>query len=171
MANKIENLTALADEFNVRSPARLRKQARLEGVSASMRKAQETLKTDLPKQVFALKPRSLGKSAAEGPDDRLQLDLIDFSANTKKDNPNRVALVGIDVLTREMAVVPMKTMRQEEANEAFRKAAGKLVDGETDYRVTTDQGTELRCLRTQFIGRKPRKIETPSPYWTGNCRV
>ena len=79
MADRIENLKQLADEYSIRSAAKLRKQALLEGVKVTLREAEEALKTDLAKQVFAPKPRSLGKSAVEGPNDRLQFDLIDFS--------------------------------------------------------------------------------------------
>ena len=100
MADRVENLRALADEFNIRSAAKLRKQALLEGVKVTLREAEEALKTDLARQVFAPKPRSLGKSAAEGPNDRLQVDLIDFSNNTKKGNRHRFALAMIDVYTR-----------------------------------------------------------------------
>ena len=43
----------------------------------------EALKADVGRQVQAPRPRALGKSAAEGPNDRLQADLIDFSQNTR----------------------------------------------------------------------------------------
>ena len=146
MADRIQNLKALADEFNIRSPAKLRKQALLEGVKVTLKEAEEALRTDLARQVFAPPPRSLGKSAAEAPNDRLQFDLIDFSLNTKKDNPNRFALVGVDVYTRELATVPLRSKRPEEVNTAFRKAAGELVGDETNYVVTTDQGPEFARL-------------------------
>ena len=146
MADRIENFKQLAAEYSIRSAAKLRKQALLEGTKVTLREAAEALKTDLAKQVFAPKPRSLGKSAAEGPSDRLQFDLLDFSNNTKKDNPNRFALVGIDVYTREMSAVPMKTKTTGEVNAAFRKAAGELVGDETNYVVTTDQGPEFAKL-------------------------
>ena len=71
--------------------------------------SQEAPKTNLPRQVFAPKPRSLGKPATEGHKDRLQLDLIDFTMNTKKNNPRSLPLVGIDVFTCDMAGVPLKT--------------------------------------------------------------
>ena len=146
MADRIENLRQLASEFSIRSAAKLRKQALLEGVKVTLREAEEALKTDLAKQVFAPKPRSLGKSAAEGPNDRLQFDLIDFSNNTKKDNPHRFALVGIDVYTREMVAKPLRTKTTGEVNAAFRRAAGELVGDETNYVVTTDQGPEFAKL-------------------------
>ena len=128
MADRIENLKQLAAEFSIRSAEKLRKQALLEGTKVTRREAEEALKTDLARQVFAPKPRSLGKSAAEGPNDRLQVDVIDFASNTRRDNPNRFALAMIDVYTREMSAVPMKTKTTGEVNAAFRKAAGELVD-------------------------------------------
>ena len=71
MADRIDGLKALADEYSIRSPAKLQKQALLEGVRVSIREAQEALKNDLGRQVFGPPPRSRGKSAAEGPNDRL----------------------------------------------------------------------------------------------------
>ena len=47
------------------------------------RDAGQALKADVGRQVQAPRPRALGKSAAEGPNDRLQADLIDFSQNTR----------------------------------------------------------------------------------------
>ena len=45
-------------------------------------RARAALRTDGPAGA-GVKPRSLGKSAAEGPNDRLQADLVDFSQNTR----------------------------------------------------------------------------------------
>ena len=52
----------------------------------------------------------------------------------------------IDVYTREMAAVPMKTKTTTETNAAFRKAAAELVGDETNYVVTSDQGPEFAKL-------------------------
>ena len=52
MADKIENLKQLADEYSIRSPAKLRAQALLEGVKVTLREAEEALRTDLAKQGF-----------------------------------------------------------------------------------------------------------------------
>ena len=46
MADRIENLKALADEYNIRSPAKLRQQALIDGVKVTLREAEEALKTD-----------------------------------------------------------------------------------------------------------------------------
>ena len=55
----------------------------------------------------APRPRALGKSAAKGPNDRLQADLIDFSQNTR--GKTKYGLVVMDVFTREAAVVGRAT--------------------------------------------------------------
>ena len=60
MADRIQNLKQLADEYSIRSPAKLRAQALLEGVKVTLREAEEALRTDLPRQVFAPKSREVG---------------------------------------------------------------------------------------------------------------
>ena len=160
--DRVEALKALADEYNIRSAPKLRQQALLEGVNVTIREAQEALKTDVARQVFAPKPRSLGKSAAEGPNDRLQFDLIDFSANTSRKNPNRFALVGIDVFTREMASVPLKTKTTGEVNTAFKKAVGELAGDEKNYVVTTDQGPEFAKLEEAMPEEAVYRQKTPA---------
>ena len=66
----------------------------------------EALKADVGRQVQAPRPRALGKSAAEGPNDRLQADLIDFSQNTR--GKTKYGLVVMDVFTREAARTPRR---------------------------------------------------------------
>ena len=71
MADTIDALKAIADEYSIRSPTKLQKQALLEGVRVSIRDAQEALKTDIGRQVFGPKPRSraweVGGGRAERP--------------------------------------------------------------------------------------------------------
>ena len=62
------------------------------------------------RQVQAPRPRVLGKSAAEGPNDRLA-DLIHFSQNTR--GKTKYGLVVMDVFTREAAVEPLQNKNAE----------------------------------------------------------
>ena len=78
----MEALRDLADDFNVRDPRKLYRRQRDLDVTQAM--GFEALKADVGRQVQAPRPRALGKSAAEGPNDRLQADLIDFSHNTRR---------------------------------------------------------------------------------------
>ena len=159
---RIEALKALADEYNIRSAPKLRQQAQIEGISVTTREAQEALKTDLARQTLAPKPRSLGKSAAEGPNDRLQFDLIDFSNNTSRRNPDRFALVGIDVYTREMAAVPLESKTTEEVNDAFKKTVVELVGDDKNYVASTDKGSEWNRLQEAMPEDAVHRIKTPA---------
>ena len=85
----MELLGRLARDFNVRDPRKLYQIARREFPERrdlTSARAQAALRSDVARQVLAPKPRSLGKSAAEGPNDRLQADLVDFSQNTRGAN-------------------------------------------------------------------------------------
>ena len=82
-ADRIEALRILAEEYNVRSPAKLKQQAlATEGVSVTFREAQQALTDSTARQVFAPKRRPQGRSAAPDVNTRLQYDLIDYSSNT-----------------------------------------------------------------------------------------
>ena len=72
-------LEQLARDFNVRDPRKLFQIARREFPDRrdlTSARAAAALRGDVARQVLAPKPRSLGKSAAEGPNDRLQADLV-----------------------------------------------------------------------------------------------
>ena len=86
----LDLLRRLAGDFNVRlRPVRdarkLYQIAKREfpRPAVTANRARDALRGNVARQVLAPKPRSLGKSAAEGPNDRLQADLIDFSQNTR----------------------------------------------------------------------------------------
>ena len=70
----MEALRDLADDFNARDP-RKHRLARQRDLDVTQAMAFEALKADVGRQVQAPRPRALGKSAAEGPNDRLQADL------------------------------------------------------------------------------------------------
>ena len=94
----------MASEYGIRDPRKLYQLARSQGAQVTAAQATAALRTDIGRQLFGPKPRSLGKSAAEGPNTRLQADLIDFSQNTKvaKGGDKYALLIG-DVYTRELA--------------------------------------------------------------------
>ena len=85
----LQLLRQLANDFNVRDARKLHQLARREfpdRPDLTQSRARVALREDVARQVLAPKPRSQGKSAAEGPNDRLQADLIDFSQNTRSRN-------------------------------------------------------------------------------------
>ena len=90
------------------------------------------------------RPRALGKSAAEGPNDRLQADLIDFSQNTR--GKTKYGLVVMDVFTREAAVEPLQNKNAETVGRATKRAARELTGDDGNFVVTTDLGNEFATL-------------------------
>ena len=110
----MEALRDLADDFNVRDPRKLYQLARQRDLDVTQAMAFEALKADVGRQVQAPRPCALGKSAAEGPNDRLQADLID-SQNTR--GKTKYGLVVMDVFAREAAVEPLQNKNAELGNE------------------------------------------------------
>ena len=98
----------------------------------------EALKADVGR------PRALGKSAAEGPNDRLQADLIDFSQNTR--GKTRYGLVVMDVFIREAAVEPLQNKNAETVGRATKRHTRELTGDDGNFVVTTDLGNEFATL-------------------------
>eukprot|EP00439_Symbiodinium_sp_Y106_P042900 s7619_g5.t1 len=152
----------LARDFNVRDARKLYQIARREfpgRADLTSARAAAALRRDVARQVLAPKPRSLGKSAAEGPDKRLQADLIDFSQNTQEGS--RYRLVVQDVFTRELATKALPDKRAETVTRAAAEIVPQLVEGEGNFVVTTDQGNEFRGLEQALPGDAVHRQKRP----------
>ena len=136
----MEALRDLADDFNVRDPRKLYQLARQRDLDVTQAMAFEALKANAGRQVQAPRPRALGKSAAEGPNDRLQADIIDFSQNTR--GKTKYGLVVMDVFTREAVVEPLQNKNAETVGRATKRAARELTGDDGNFVVTTDLGNE-----------------------------
>ena len=79
----IAALKELARELRIRNPAKLLQAARGRVAGASLRLAKLALEDYVSKKLLAPKYRSTSKSTAEGPNERLQGDLLDYDQNTK----------------------------------------------------------------------------------------
>ena len=146
-------LEQLARDFNVRDPRKLFQIARREFPDRrdlTSARAAAALRGDVARQILAPKPRSLGKSAAEGPNDRLQADLVDFSQNTR--GRNKYGLVVQDVFTREIATKALPDKRAETVTRAAAEIIPDLVQEEGNYVVTTDLGNEFQGLEAALPG-------------------
>ena len=139
----MEALRDLADDFNVRDPRKLYRLARQRDLDVTQAMAFEALKADVGRQAQAPRPRALGKSAAEGPNDRLQADLIDFSQNTR--GKTKYGLVVMDVFTREAAVEPLQNKTGDDGN----------------FVVTTDLGNEFATLDRELPENAVRRTKRP----------
>ena len=140
-------LQGLAADLDIRSPAKLFAAARARRIPVTLEDSKEALSKNVGRQLFAPKPRSLGHSAAEGPGERLQADLIDFSnnANQKQDHGgHKYALAVGDVYTRRLVTEPLRTKAAFSVHPALRAALEKL--GAKSGILTTDQGKEFSGL-------------------------
>ena len=140
----------LADDFNVRDPRKLYRLARQRDLDVTQAMAFEALKADVGRQVQAPRPRALGKSAAEGPNDRLQADLIDFSQNTR--GKTKYGLVVMDVFTREAAVEPLQNKK---------RGARELTGDDGNFVVTTDLGNEFATLDRELPAEAVHRTKRP----------
>src|SRR6056297_1560072 len=139
----VEALKELADELNIRNPRTLvAAPRRREYRDVTEELARAALRADVARQVLAPKPKSIGKSAAEGPNTRLQADLIDLSKNARAESGAKYALLLTDVFSREVAAAPLKTKAPSEVNPALAGALGSLVDDKQDFVLTVDAGKE-----------------------------
>ena len=160
----MEALRDLADDFNVRDPRKLYRLARQRDLDVTQAMAFEALKADVGRQVQAPRPRALGKSAAEGPNDRLQADLIDFSQNTR--GKTKYGLVVMDVFTREAAVEPLQNKNAETVGRATKRAAKEPTgdDGNFGQRVRhAGLGAARKCRAPHEAARGPQRHRRGGP--------
>ena len=144
-------LEQLARDFNVRDPRKLFQIARREFPDRrdlTSARAAAALRGDVARQILAPKPRSLGKSAAEGPNDRLQAD--------------KYGLVVQDVFTREIATKALPDKRAETVTRAAAEIIPDLVQEEGNYVVTTDLGNEFQGLEAALPGGAVHRQKDPS---------
>ena len=157
----MEALRDLADDFNVRDPRKLYRLARQRDLDVT-----QAMKADVGRQVQAPQPRALGKSAAEGPNDRLQADLIDFSQNAR--GKTKYGLVVMDVFTREAAVEPLQNKNAETVGRATKRAVWELMGDDGNFVVTTDLGNEFATLDRELPAEAVRRTKRPG---TGASRT
>ena len=156
----MEALRDLADDFNVRDPRKLYRLARqrdLDVTQANGLRGAEGRRG--PAGASATAPRALGKSAAEGPNDRLQADLIDFSQNTR--GKTKYGLVVMDVFTREAAVEPLQNKNAETVGRATKRAARELTGDDGNFVVTTDLGNKFATLDRELPAEAVRRTKRP----------
>ena len=150
----------------MRDPRKLYRLARQRDLDVTQAMAFEALKADVGRQVQAPRPRALGKSAAEGPNDRLQADLIDFSQNTRgktksenavhrtkrPEDRNAIAVVdrGIQTLKKDLATRVARKGGQwsdhTTAAGAYNARPHKTVHGAPED-VEKQPATEFRVLQ------------------------
>ena len=151
-ARAVDSLRALSEQFEARSAAKLLAVARRHHVPASPQDIKDALAGDVGKQLFAPKPRAEGKSATEGPGQRIQADLIDLSNNASaKPGEHKYGLVVTDVFSRKTWTQPLKYKDAATVDPAMRALVKKIPGVGASTVVSTDQGNEWKGLESHGV--------------------
>ena len=102
----MEQLQELAQELGTPGLQKLYKAARKKGINISKTEVRSFLAKKGEKQIFRPLPESKGKSAAEDPGFRAQMDLVDLKYS--KSQGNSTILVVIDVFSRKAYAKPVR---------------------------------------------------------------
>ena len=135
--------------------------AKARDMDVTQEMARRALASDVARQVFRQPNKTDGKSAAERPNDRFQVDLVDFSTNAKSSSGNRFIVLASDVFTRETEGQAVKSKNPNEVGQAVRQALNELADGRRDYVVSTDQGGEFSNLDSNLPEEAVHRTKEP----------
>lgn len=94
----------------------------------------------------------------------VQVDLADLQSLSRHNSGFRYMLVGIDVLSRRLFAVPVKSKKAEDMVEAFKKLLGQMPI--KAFRIFSDLGKEFtnRLVREFFEEEDIQKLESSSPF-------
>ena len=144
--NAVRIMKDLALELEIRNAPQLLQAARQRGVDgATPEAAAAALRDDTAAQVLVPPQRPRGKSAAEGPSSRFQIDLLDFAQNARTERGNKYALLLVDVYSREAYSEALPDKSANTVNDAARRGLSKL-DADQSFAVTSDRGKEFSRL-------------------------
>jgi hypothetical protein len=148
MADVLQKLKDLADEYVVRDARKLYQLAQRQGVDgATSELAKQALSSDIGRQILAPPPRATGKSAATRPDANLQADLIDFNNLPRTKEGNRYLAVVGDVFTREVRAVPLDSKDPVSVAAAMKPMIENIRDStDGQFTLSTDAGAEFSRL-------------------------
>ena len=143
MAEVLQKLKDLAEEYNLRDPRKLFQIAQRQGVAgATSALSKQALQGDISRQILAPPPRATGRSAAPRPNSTLQADLIDLSNNNPPTQAgNRYIAVLSDVFTRELRAVPVPSKDPQTIAAVMKPMIENLREGESDnnFTLSTDR--------------------------------
>ena len=122
------------------------------GLAIKRKDAQEFVKKQETRQVFAPGPVSSGNVTASRIDDRWQVDLIDWKQmDASKNNGYKNVLVVVDVFSRFAWAIPMENKTTEVVVNALE---GIMRGGRKPSEVDTDGGLEFGARFTSFLEGK-----------------
>ena len=146
----MEQLAELAKELGTPGQAKLYRAAKKKGIVVSKLEVRRFLAKKGEKQIFRPLPESKGKTGAEGPGFRAQMDLVDLKYS--KSQGNTTILVVIDVFTRRVYAKPV---RSKEPSAVAPKLREILNDMETPVTIiSSDKGNEFTNQVDELLEEK-----------------
>ena len=128
------------------------------GLAVRRQAAQEFVKRQETRQVFAPGPKSGGRVTAARLDDRWQADLIDWKQmDSSKNKGYTNVLVVVDVFSRFAWAIPMESKTIEATTIAFDGIMRE--SGRRPLEVDTDGGLEFGPKFTSFLQRKANSAQ------------
>ena len=129
-------------EYGVRSAPKLLQLARKIGAPATLEECKTALSTNVAAQTLGPPPRSLGKSAATGPGNQLQADLMDFN-QMGQNQEHKYALEVADVFTRKAYTQALKSKSATDVAVAMRALLRQIPHHGDNAVLSTDKGREF----------------------------
>jgi hypothetical protein len=159
----MEHLPALARRLGYPGAAKLHLAARQAGLEVTGAQVAHFVQRQGARQIFERLQPSAGKTAAEGPDERYQGDLIDLTGEAREEGGHRYILVLINVFTRELYARPLATKDPASVAPVLEAMLRALPAMPTF--LLTDQGAEFKgpvdalLQRLNVVHRDKRPID------------
>ena len=139
----MDALTKLAEELSFPSGDKLFVAARKRNIDITRAQALEVASKGV-REIFRPTQRQQGSISARSPGAKVQIDLMDFTQHSIKENAGfRFVLIAIDVFTRKIYCEVMKNKLPQTTLTAWKKLEAKMGPME---RVDSDNGGEYVLL-------------------------
>ena len=153
----MSSLSEIYEKLGAPSGRQLRFAAIREGLEVSAKQADEFVKKQAERQVFAPRPTSDGVTASRGPGEEFQADLIDFKAQAT--DSSKVVLAVIDPFNRQLRLQALPNKRPQTVADGFRRILQRFPKPAS---ISTDSDAAFKThfetmLREQNIVHKFRR--------------
>lgn len=150
--------------------ARFRSAARRAGFDIKLAEARQFVQKQDSRQVFAPAPKSQGRVTAARVDDRWQVDLVDFSSSSvKQNNGARAALLVTDVFSRFSWVEVLDSKSTETVAQAFHRILKR--SRRRPLEAHTDGGAEFGALFDDLLKKHGIAHRTRDPMHANGLAV
>ena len=146
----MSSLSELYEKLNAPSGRQLRFAAIREGLEVSAKQADEFVKKQADRQVFAPRPVSDGKTASRGPGEEYMADLIDFK--TTRLETSKVVLAVIDPFNRQLRLSgALPNKKPATVRDAFVAMLQRFPKCKS---ITVDSGSEFKTLFETYLNQE-----------------